>query len=234
MNITKKTIVAISVFGLLGLPALASAQESADEETVQEQEAAVDVEEGQPLPPPESSNEPRPPVAMPSPPPGGIVKQAGVGGVTGYGRAGVLELGGFAGMTAASGFTSMNINPTIGWFFADNMQLSAILGLSHVRTEDDSATMVSVLAEPSYHLPFSRSAFGFLGLGLGTAYHQEAGLGFAMAPRIGANFLVGRSGILTPSLSYQYNSHETDEMAGSTYVVMSTALAANIGYTVMW
>ena len=234
MNITKKTIVAISVLGLLGLPALASAQESAGEEAVQEQEAAADVEQGEPLPPPQTDDDPQPPVAMPSPPPGGIVKQAGVGGITGYGRAGVLELGGFAGMTAASGFMATAVNPTIGWFFADNMQLSGILGLSHVRTEEDSATMVSVLAEPSYHLPFNRNTFGFLGLGLGVAYHQDAGVGFAMAPRIGANFLVGRSGILTPSVSYQYNSHETEAMEGNTYVVMSTALAANIGYTIMW
>jgi hypothetical protein len=234
MNITKQTIVTISVFGLLGLPALAFAQETAREEAVQESEAAVDVENGEPLPAAQGDDDPRPPVAMPSTPPEGLVRQAGVGGVTGYGRAGVLELGGFAGMTAASGFMATNINPTIGWFFADNMQLSAILGLSHVRTETDSATMVSVLAEPSYHLPFSRSAFGFLGLGIGTAYHGDQGLGFALAPRIGANFMVGRSGILSPSVSYQYNSHETEEMEGNTYVVMSTALAANIGYTVMW
>ncbi len=234
MTISNKTIVAISVFGLLGLPALAFAQESAREEALQEQEASADVAQGDPLPAPETDNDPQPPVAMPSPPPGGVVKQAGVGGVTGYGRAGVLELGGFAGMTAASGFMATNINPTIGWFFADNMQLSGILGLSHVRTEEDSATMVSVLVEPSYHLPFNRNTFGFLGLGLGTAYHQEAGVGFALAPRIGANFLVGRSGVLTPSVSYQYNSHETEAMEGNTYVVMSTALAANIGYTVMW
>jgi hypothetical protein len=234
MNITKKTIVTISVFGLLGLPGLAFAQEPAGEEAMQEEEAAADVEQGEPLPAPEADDDPRPPVAMPSPPPEGIVKQAGIGGVTGYGRAGVLELGGFAGLTAASGFMATNINPTLGWFFADNMQISAILGLSHVRTEADSATMVSVLAEPSYHLPFNRSVFGFLGLGIGAAYHEDAGVGFAMAPRIGANILVGRSGVLTPSLSYQYNSHETEEMEGNNYVVMSTALAANIGYTVMW
>jgi hypothetical protein len=46
--------------------------------------------------------------------------------------------------------------------------------------------------------------------------------------------MVGRSGVLSPSVSYQYNSHETEEMEGNTYVVMSTAVAANIGYTVMW
>jgi hypothetical protein len=228
MKSTRQFIAAISVFGVLGLPALALAQEEDPNEEAIESEAA------EPLPPPESTDEPRPPVALPSRPPEGIVRQAGVGGQTGYGRAGVLELGGFAGMTAASGFLATNINPTLGWFFADNMQISAILGLAHVRTDDDSATMVSVLAEPSYHVPFNRSVFGFLGLGIGTAYQQEQGLGFALAPRIGANIMVGRSGVLSPSLSYQYNSHETTEMEGNNYVVMSTALAANIGYTVMW
>lgn len=227
MTITKQIIAAIPVFGLMWLPALALAQEEPIEEP-------IEAEQAEPLPPPESTDEPRPPVALPSPPPEGIVRQAGVGGPTGYGRAGVLELGGFAGLTAASGFLATNVNPTIGWFFADNMQISAILGISHVRTEGDTATMVSLLAEPSYHLPFNRSVFGFLGLGLGAAYAKDPGFGFAMAPRIGANIMVGRSGVLTPSLSYQYNSHETQEMEGNNYVVMSTALAANIGYTVMW
>jgi hypothetical protein len=231
MTLSKQMIAAISVFGFLGLPALASAQSQDPDldEGLTEQEQA-----NEPLPEPEADDDPRPPVAMPNPPSEGIVKQAGIGGQTGYGRAGVLELGGFAGFTAASGFVATNVNPTIGWFFADNMQLSGILGISHVRTDADSGTMVSLLVEPSYHLPFNRSTFGFIGLGLGGAYDQDQGLGFALAPRIGANFMVGRSGVLTPSLSYQYNSHEAEEMEGNTYVVMSTALAANIGYTVMW
>lgn len=228
MRITKQIITAISVFGLLGLPALAFAQDDDDQD-----EDVIETEDDQRLPPPASTHEPRPPVALPSPPPGGIVRQAGVGSQTGYGRAGVLELGGFAGMTAATNFLSTSINPTIGWFFADNMQISGILGLSHLRTEEDSATLVTVLAEPSYHVPFNRSVFGFLGLGLGAAYQQEQGIGFAMAPRIGANIMVGRSGVLSPALTYQYNSHGTTEMEGA-YMVMSTALAANIGYTVMW
>jgi hypothetical protein len=235
MKITKQIIAAISVFGLLGLPALAFAQDDdddLDEEVLDED--VIETDDAEPLPPPTSTDEPRPPVALPSPPPGGIVRQAGIGSPTGYGRAGVLELGGFAGLTAATDFLSTNVSPTIGWFFADNMQISAILGLAHLRTDDDSATMVSVLAEPSYHVPFNRSVFGFLGLGLGAAYQQGQGLGFAMAPRIGANIMVGRSGVLSPALSYQYNSHDTAEMEGDRYTVMSTALAATIGYTVMW
>lgn len=232
MSISKNMIAAISMVGFLSLPALALAQVEEDQD-VEEQTGEV-AQDGAPLPEPQADDDPAPPVAMPASPSEGIVRQAGVGGVTGYGRAGVLELGGFAGFTAAENHTNANINPTIGWFFADNMQLSGILGLSVVSTDDDTSTLVSALVEPSYHLPFNRTTFGFLGLGLGAAYAEGNGVGFAMAPRIGANFMVGRSGILTPSLSYQYTSHESVEMADASYVAVSTRLAANIGYTVMW
>jgi hypothetical protein len=232
MSISKNVIAAISMVGFLGLPTLALAQ--VEEDTDANEQMTEAEQDAQPLPEPKADDDPAPPVAMPNPPQEGIVRQAGVGGTTGYGRAGVLELGGFAGLTAASGFTTATINPTIGWFFADNMQISGILGLSHVRTEEDSATMVSALVEPSYHLPFNRTTFGFLGLGLGVAHAEDQGLGFAMAPRIGANVMVGRSGVLTPSLSYQYTSHESVEMENLSYVAMTTALTANIGYTVMW
>ncbi|WP_045119447.1 hypothetical protein [Haliangium ochraceum] len=221
-------------------PALASAQsemdpdnDGASEELGEYEDPSMD-EAAAPLPEPETDDDPRPPVAQPLPPDGGVVKQAGVGGQTAYGRAGVLELGGFAGFTSASNFTSATLNPTIGWFFAENVQLSGILGVSHISTDDNSATMFSALVEPSYHLPFNRSVFGFMGFGVGGAHAPEAGFGFAIAPRLGANIMVGRSGILTPSLSYQYTSHDTIEMQDSSAVVVSTALAANIGYTVMW
>lgn len=232
MSISKNMIAAISMVGFLGLPTLALAQ--VEQDTDAEEQQSEEQMAAQPLPEPEADDDPAPPVAMPRSPQEGIVRQAGVGGVTGYGRAGVLELGGFAGLTAASGHTNANISPTIGWFFADNMQLSGILGLSVVRTEEDSNTLVSALVEPSYHLPFNRTTFGFLGIGLGAAYAEGQGVGFAMAPRVGANFMVGRSGVLTPSLSYQYTTHEAVEMADASYVAVSTRLAANIGYTVMW
>jgi hypothetical protein len=62
-----------------------------------------------------------------------------------------------------------------------------------------------------------------------------------VAPRIGMDFLVGRSGILRPSLSYQYTTHESmasgepSEGTGSvTLVAVSSALRFNIGYSTMW
>jgi hypothetical protein len=193
------------------------------------------------LPAAQSDNDPQPEVAAPiaALPPGGLVRQAGVGGVVGYGRAGVLELGGSAGLMLASGFRNMNVSPSIGWFIADNLELSAILGVSNIKAGDESATVFSALVEPSYHVPFNRTTFGFLGMGIGGSYVSELGGGLAVAPRIGANFLVGRSGVLTPSLSYEYTTHDVDsndtgDMTEVSLVQVSSALRVNVGYTVMW
>jgi len=231
-------------FALLVAPATAAAQttttgpdidgDGADEEAVNDSNKP-----GGPLPESKSDTDPQPQVAQPGPPVGMVVRQAGVGGQVGYGRAGVLELGGSAGLTATSEFTSINITPSLGWFVADNLQLSGRLGFTYVSADDamgntDSATMTTLLLEPSYHLPFTRTVFGFLGLGLGGAHVSGPGLGFAVAPRIGANFMVGRSGVLTPALSWQYTTHDTMDTPYGTVLVVSSALMANIGYTVMW
>jgi hypothetical protein len=208
--------------------------DGADEEVVRDSN-----EPGGPLPESASDADPQPPVAQPGPPVGMVVKQAGVGGQVGYGRAGVLELGGSAGFTASSDFTSINVTPSIGWFAADNLQLSGRLSFEYVSTEDSmgndqSGSITTLLVEPSYHLPFTRTAFGFVGMGFGGAYVDGPGLGFAVAPRIGANFMVGRSGVLTPALSWQYTTHETMDTPNGALLVVSSAVAANIGYTVMW
>nr|MBA3455240.1 hypothetical protein [Deltaproteobacteria bacterium] len=162
----------------------------------------------------------------------------GVGGLIGYGRAGVLELGGSAGFTFASDYRNLNIAPSIGWFVADNLELSAILSISNIKAGGSSTTLWSAIFEPSYHVPFNRSMFAFAGMGLGASHVSNLGTGFAVAPRVGMNFMVGRSGVLTPSLSYQYTTIDTD-MDGVTpgdvtVVAVTSALQINMGYTAMW
>ncbi|HLU67466.1 MAG TPA: hypothetical protein VKZ63_14390 [Kofleriaceae bacterium] len=186
-------------------------------------------------PGPDGETEPAaPPQRRKDEAPGGIVEQAGVGGEVGYGRAGVLELGGSAGFTAAADFTSANLTPSLGWFLLDNLQISGLLGVAYIEADDQDATMFSLLVEPSYHLPFGDTTFGFMGFGAGASHVEHAGLGLSFSPRVGAKFLVGRSGILTPSLSYLYTTHDTDGMSGETLMAVSSSLSANIGYTVMW
>jgi hypothetical protein len=187
------------------------------------------------LPEAKSDHDAQPEVASPGIPDGGIIRQAGVGGVVGYGRAGVLELGGSAGFAFASDYRNMNLSPTVGWFVADNLELSAILSLSNIKTGDNSATLWSALLEPSYHVPLNRSVFGFLGLGVGASHVTNLGSGFAMAPRIGMNLMVGRSAVLTPSLSYQYTTIESEMgPADVTVVGITSSTRFNAGYTAMW
>jgi hypothetical protein len=187
------------------------------------------------LPPPESSNDPHPPVAAPAVPEGGVVQQAGVGGRTAYGRAGVLELGGSLGFNHAGSLTSLNISPSLGWFFMDNFEISAIVGFNYVNASSVSATALNILAEPSFHIPFSQTVFGFLGVGVGLGYSNSAGAGFALAPRLGANIMVGRSGVFTPALQFVYSTTDiVTTSSGMTLVGVSTSFGVSAGYTVMW
>jgi hypothetical protein len=203
----------------------------------------VPVGEGTPsasLPPPRSDYDPQPPVPAPTVPMTGVTKQAGVGGSQAYGRAGVLELGGSGGWAAASNYTRFELSPSIGLFVTDNVELSLLTGLNYFRVGSEaerpssSATEFKALVEPSFHIPFSQFVFGFLGLGAGVNYISGHDAGFALQPRLGANFLVGRSGVFTPSLTVAYSTVDAIRTAAGTVLAVQTSYGMNLGYTVMW
>lgn len=189
------------------------------------------------LPPSRSDNDPAPPVAAPVAAAGGMVSQAGIGGSTAYGRPGVVELGGSIGLTLAGELTQFNVSPSVGWFFTDNLQLSGIVGFNYSSTTtagvSSSASSLNVLVEPSYHLPLNRSLFAFLGLGVGLGYADGPGAGFALAPRLGMNIMVGRSGILSPALTFVYSTSEVLRTPQGTFIGGNTSFGINVGYTVM-
>ncbi len=220
------------LFGL-GLPAAAYAQTQTD----------VPLGQGTPpaqLPPPRSDHDPQPMVPAPTVPITGVTSQAGTGGTQAYGRAGVLELGGSAGFSAASSYSRFELSPSVGLFAMDNLQLSLITGLSHFRIgasnggDRVSATEVKALFEPSLHIPFSQVAFGFVGLGAGLNYITGHDAGFALQPRIGLNFLIGRSGVLTPAFNVNYSTVHALRTQAGTILAVQTSYGMNIGYTVMW
>lgn len=190
------------------------------------------------LPASRSDHDPQPQVAAPAIPTGGIVAQAGVGGVVGYGRSGVLELGGSAGFSVAGDLMQLRIAPSIGWFFMNNVEISGIVSLNYARTSSNGitahATSLNVLVEPSIHFPLSRTFFLFAGLGLGLAYADGPGAGFALAPRLGINLLVGRSGVFTPAATFVYSTSGAVETSQGTLLTASTSFGLNLGYTVMW
>ncbi|HEY0710937.1 MAG TPA: hypothetical protein VGG33_29310 [Polyangia bacterium] len=198
------------------------------------------------LPPPRSDHDPRPAVPAASVPATGVTQQAGIGGTQAYGRAGVLELGGSGGFSAAPNYTRLELSPSSGLFILDNVEMSLLTAFNYFRvggddnavggpTPESSATEFKALIEPSFHIPFSQSAFGFLGLGAGINYVTGGGdAGFALQPRLGGNFLVGRSGVLTPSVTVAYSTVDAIRTQAGTVLAVQTSYGVNIGYTVMW
>ena len=189
------------------------------------------------LPPAESSHDPHP--AAPSPLIGNrnatIVSQAGVGGPVAYARSGVLELGGMLAWQAQSGQSTIMVAPTLGWFLTDNFELSGIVQYNRQVNGDNAQTFITALVEPSFHLPVVDQLFLFAGFGVGATGVTGQDVGFAIAPRVGMNVLVGRSGILTPSVAWNASTNRSvTDPAGNTLLAMNSRWTANIGYSVMW
>ncbi|HKQ70112.1 MAG TPA: hypothetical protein VJT73_12275 [Polyangiaceae bacterium] len=192
--------------------------------------------------------EPPPPAPPPTlSTPNEIAEQSGIGSGRTYARAGVLELGGFANFTSASDFTSIQVSPTAGYFVLDNIELSLILGFNYVHQtfnsgqpneQSDHKTIFRLLLEPSYHLPLARAIWGFAGLGIGVASVPRPGggasTGVDFAPRAGANFLIGRSGLLSPAFFIDYTTGEAVAAGGSSILGVNTSYGIQVGYTVMW
>lgn len=158
----------------------------------------------------------------------------------GFGSIGVREVGAAAGLSLAHDIRAVNFSPSIGWFVSERFEISGLLDVTNLKAGSASATMWSALVEPSYHLPLSREVQAFVGMGVGAAYVSELGGGLAVAPRVGLDVLVGRVGILRPSLQYAYTTHDamgTVDQNGNTdvaLVAISSALRFNIGYSRMW
>ena len=249
MKLSQFVIGAGVMAGATLLSSVANAQTGGNMSTGAAVSGEVHVGTGTPpaaLPVSRSDNDPAPPVAAPVLPSGGTISQAGIGGSTAYGRPGVVELGGTLGLNISGNNRQLTIAPSIGWFFTDNIQISGIIGFNYANTSatvagqsvSSSASSLNVLVEPSYHLPFSRSLFAFLGLGLGLAYNSRDGAGFALAPRLGLNIMIGRSGILSPALQFVYSTTNLNvpspgESSTSSIQAVNTSFGFNVGYTIM-
>jgi hypothetical protein len=230
--VLRGSLIPALLFGL-GLPAAAYAQTQGEVPLGQGTAPAQ-------LPPPRSDNDPQPMVPAPTVPLTGVTSQAGTGGTQSYGRAGVLELGGSAGFSAASSYSRFELSPSIGIFAMDNLELSLLTGFSHFRIGARNgagrvtATEIKALIEPSLHIPLSQVAFAFVGLGGGINYITGHDAGFALQPRLGMNFLIGRSGVLTPALNVNYSTVDALRTGAGTILAVQTTYGMNIGYTVMW
>ena len=218
-----ETLWAILLACVLAAPGLAFAQEERDvrDDVDVEVEAEVDVEEPARFPEPPGISDPQ------------IVEFAG-DEERPYASMGVLELGGWASISSARDFTMINVNPEVGWFVMNNVRLAALVGLRSVRQDDERDTYFSALVEPSLHIPVADGIFGFFGAGVGPSWSRDEAFGFAVQPRLGANLLIGRSGVFSPALFGLYSSTGVVRDANGGILGVDFLWGVSAGYTVMW
>ena len=147
---------------------------------------------------------------------------------------GTREMGISGGLMMSGKFRQLSIAPQIGWFFSDNMSLSAVISLTNVEANEKSATTYAAIAEPAYHVPIGGTAFGFLGMGIGAAYIDTIGLGLAVVPRLGVKIKIGEKGFLVPSLQYSYITRKQMTENDIDTSSLTSAMMMNLGYNRMW
>lgn len=167
--------------------------------------------------------------------PAGIITQAGVGGNVAFARAGVVEVGGQLSLTSANKYFEIGASPQIGYFFADNLQISVLAGFHHAKVDGmGSATVGSLLLEPSLHMPINNSSFVFVGVGGGALLQQGGVSGLAVAPRAGVKVLAGRSGMLTldvqPIFAFKNDNLQT---SNGTVLTVKSAYNLGVGFSVL-
>ncbi|MES2641963.1 MAG: hypothetical protein V4850_20910 [Myxococcota bacterium] len=118
-----------------------------------------------------------------------------------YSDEGSVEVGGSLAVSWTKDLFAVHLGPSVGWFVRDNVEVSVLTRLSHLRPAAAVATTSgSVVLEPSFHLPLSeaRQVFLFGGLGVGVGYDGDHA-DLEVIPRVGMNLEIGRSGVLTPA-----------------------------------
>lgn len=128
-----------------------------------------------------------------------VAMDTGVGSPIAYASESVVELGGMFALTHASETTVFRIAPLVGYFVADNLELTLFPELYVINVEDETDVSVGLMLEPSYHVPFSDRFFAFAGIGIGFRWAEDPGFDFALRPKIGVDIMIGRSGILKPA-----------------------------------
>lgn len=161
-----------------------------------------------------------------------VAKNAGVGSDLAYASRSVVEMGGVLALRHQSETTQFRVAPSIGYFFADNLQLTLFpdLTITRIGADDGDAGegaqtdwSVGAVLEPSYHMPFNDRLLAFVGLGVGLNFAEDPTVDLLFRPRLGLDVLAGRSGILKPAAFMD--------------VGLADGLAAGgleAGYTIMW
>lgn len=154
-----------------------------------------------------------------------------------YVEQGTLEIGGAIGGSITDDTKTFAASPSVGYFIADRVELSAIVTFEYTRVEDeDTGRSQSTKAglfvlEPSYHHPIASNVLVAGGLGLGAGYDGD-NVDFEIIPSIGLDILTSRSNAITPTIRVPIVIGEESGPSGGTET--SVGLAFDVGITTTW
>ena len=162
-----------------------------------------------------------------------VVEQAGVGGPTSYGSAGVLEVGGSGALLKGEDFVSARFAPSIGWFFADGIQLSYINEVFGGKTGQQTRVSLTALVDLSVHVPLGGRLLLMGSAGAGVLYNGSD-WGFVVKPRVGLDVLIGRSSLIRPAFFVQWSHASLIDLEGEDVQDETLLYGVEIAYAAMF
>jgi hypothetical protein len=117
-----------------------------------------------------------------------------------------------------------------------------VLSVRHTGISGANANQLALVAEPSLHFPINDGVFLFGGIGLGVALYDTSATsldtGLDIAPRAGAQLLLGRSRLLNLAVRYSAVLSSLDGNVdiggGQTVLAFQNQLDLLGGYTIMF
>ncbi|MBA2539822.1 MAG: hypothetical protein H0V17_09325 [Deltaproteobacteria bacterium] len=162
-----------------------------------------------------------------------VTGEVAVGDGREYAEKYVREVGMSTGFVVARNLHSITVTPSFGWFITDKLQVSALVSLTSIKAGSDQSTIVTTMIEPSYHQRLDQRTFAFAGMGFGYSYIHRLGNGLTYTIRTGLQFLIAKTHLFIPSVSYDFRTNEP-EMPTLTEIAAERALRFNLGYAKLW
>lgn len=162
-----------------------------------------------------------------------VKEQAGVGGPLSYASAMVLEVGGSGSISVAGKHLYLRMAPFVAWFVLDGLELSYIHEIYVTKQGDAYRFATAPLLGASAHFRLNDRLLVAVGPECGALYNGDA-WGVLGRVRLGLDILVGRSGILHPSVYGSWSSVDAIDAAGATVFGQHVGAGFDIGYAAMF
>jgi hypothetical protein len=162
-----------------------------------------------------------------------VVEQAGVGGPLSYGTATVLEVGGAGSMSFAGKHLYLRMVPFVAWFVLDGLQLSYLHEIYVTKQNSRYRVATAPMLGASAHFRLTDRLLIATGPECGALYNGDE-WGVLARIKLGLDILVGRSGVLHPSIYGAWASVDTIDAGGTTVFGQHVSLGFDIAYAAMF